>query len=91
MGIGERGRWTDRWVAGALGGALLLGVLGARAVPPPPPLLKVDPRAAVAAAAAHEAPEAPPAQAEEEPGAGPALIWLLPAAGQLSGAPGAGE
>jgi len=70
---------------------LLLGALGARAVPPPPPLLKVDPRAP----AASKDPEPPPATEamaeEKEAGAGPALIWLLPMAGQLSGAPNASE
>ena len=90
MGTGHQEGSGRRWVAGALGGALLLGVLGARAVPPPPPLWKLDPHA-VAKAPAPEAPEVQEAKAEDEPGASPALIWLLPMAGQLSGAPNAGE
>ena len=91
MGTGTDTRgWVRRWVAAALGGALLLGVLGARAVPPPPPLLKVDLHAA-AKAPAPEVPAPAPAEPEAEPGAAPALIWLLPMAGQLSGAPNAGE
>lgn len=93
MGTGtDTHGWMRRWVAAALGGALLLGVLGARAVPPPPPLLKVDRHAhAAAKAPAPEVPAPPPAETEAEPGAAPALIWLLPMAGQLSGAPNAGE
>jgi hypothetical protein len=86
MGTGQHEGRCRRWVAGMLGGALLLGALGARAVPSPPPLLKVDPHraAAIAKAATSKGPEAVPAKAEEEPGAGPAVIWLLPMAGQLS-------
>jgi hypothetical protein len=91
MGTGHHEGRARRWVAVALGGVLFLGVLGARAVPPPPPLLKVGPRAP----AASKDPEPPPATKamaeEEESGAGPAMIWLLPMAGQLSGAPNAGE
>jgi hypothetical protein len=78
-------------VAAALGGAMLLGVVGARSVPPPPPFLKVDPHAVAKAPAPREVEPEPVVQAEEGPGAGPALIWLLPMAGQLSGAPNAGE
>ncbi len=94
MGTPEhRGGWARRWVAGALGGALLLGLLGARAVPPPPPLVRADhPRHAPRP----REPEPPPpsdvaAEAGDEPGAGPGLIWLFPMAGQLSGAPNPGE
>jgi hypothetical protein len=92
MATGEPGGWAKRWVMAALGGAALLGVAGARLVPPPPPLVKVDPNA-VARAKAPEPPAPPvePARAEEEPGTAPALIWLLPMAGQLSGAPNAGQ
>lgn len=93
MGTGtDTHGWMRRWVAAALGGALLLGVLGARAVPPPPPLLKVGRHAAAKAPAPEDSTSLPAtAKDEEEPGAAPALIWLLPMAGQLSGAPAAGE
>jgi hypothetical protein len=87
MGTPEHRGWAGRWVAGALGGALLLGTLGAQAVPPPPPLLRFDPQAAHAKAPRPPEPEAP----TEAPQVGPALIWILPMAGQLSGAPNAGE
>jgi len=91
MGTGHHEGWARRWVAVALGGALFLGALGARAVPPPPPLLKVDPRAHAASKDRGPPPAAKAMAEEAEPGEGPAMIWLLPMAGQLSGAPNAGE
>ncbi|HEY8208535.1 MAG TPA: hypothetical protein VIG99_13685 [Myxococcaceae bacterium] len=93
MGTADHRGWARRWVAGALGGALLLGVLGARAVPPPPPLLWTDPARRSEAPPGPEPPGAlaPGGQAGGRPGVGPALIWLFPMAGQLSSPPGAGE
>jgi hypothetical protein len=90
MGGSDHRGWASRWVAGALGGALLLGLLGARAVPPPPPFQW--PHSPGRGNEEPPAPEPEPdAQAGGEPGMGPAMIWLLPVAGQLSSVPNGGE